>query len=73
MSIRWAYSALSVTATIPRGPPIARNATFFCLPGRQAGTEVLTRTSVPAVKSKCVVCEDGHCVISSFRLSVQQR
>ncbi len=25
------------------------------------------------VKSKCVVCEDGHCVISSFRLSVQQR
>ena len=23
------------------------------------------------VKSKCVVCEDGHCVISSFRLSVQ--
>ncbi|TSD40562.1 hypothetical protein FFI94_032220 [Rhodococcus sp. KBS0724] len=24
------------------------------------------------VKSKCVVCGDGHCVISSFRLSALQ-
>ncbi|GCB56911.1 hypothetical protein rerp_33190 [Rhodococcus erythropolis] len=32
-----------------------------------------SKEALLAVKSKCVVCEDGHCAISSFRLSVQQR